>query len=196
MHHHSWNLLAIFMLAGGTLTACGGLEETPASAPTPPGELATAEQGLLTLVFCPVGAAESTYSPPLSTTPQTVMNTGTSTLTNCYSLFGGVTSGSSVINNSRPDYSCNELLNIGSSGSVITWNTGETSTLTQTRIGSRVEGLAVIFTHIGSVVSGKFEGATTVRTTTYLNTDIAACFSPEGLSHLSGTTTLTLVGSL
>ncbi|MCK8498888.1 hypothetical protein ACJ2CR_23570 [Myxococcus faecalis] len=194
MRHPSWGTVVVFMLTGSVLTACGGLEES--AAPQPIEEPATAEQGLVTLVSCPIGSTVLNYSPPLKNTSQAVTTTGTTTYSNCYSLFGGVTSGNTPLNVFRPSFACSDLLDIGTTNSVVTWNTLETSTLTLTRLGARVEGLSVVFTHVGSVVSGKFEGATAIRTTTVLNTDLDACSSPEGLARHSGTATLSLLGLL
>ncbi|MCP3058930.1 hypothetical protein LXT21_09115 [Myxococcus sp. K38C18041901] len=189
MHRPSWRAIVVLIMTGSTLTACGGHEE-----PTAPRSPATVEQGLVTLVSCPLGTAVIQYSPPLKNTPQDVTNTGSFTLSGCDALFSGVSSGTIGLNLFRPGYSCHELLTSGTSDSVITWNTLETSTLTLTRVGTRVEGLSVLYTHLGSVVSGKFAGATAIRTTTYLSADLDACSSPEGLAQLSGTATLTLLG--
>jgi len=49
---------------------------------------------------------------------------------------------------------------------------------------------------VGTVLSGKFEGATLVRTTTLLASDLAACDSDTGLASISGPVTLTVLGLL
>ncbi|GEN05867.1 hypothetical protein MFU01_09040 [Myxococcus fulvus] len=152
------------------------------------------EQPLLTLVSCLIGSVSSNYSPPLTTTPQNVNITGTAVYSNC--LGGGVTSASNSTNALATDYSCLGLLEIGTAPSVLTWNTGETSTLVQTRVAVQGAGLSVTVTHFGSVSSGKFAGATTVRVTEFLNTDLDACYTSGGLARLSGPSTLTVLGLL
>jgi len=76
----------------------------------------------------------------------------------------------------------------------VTWNTGETSTLLQTRATVQVGATTIVITYVGTVESGRFAGATAIRTLTYLTTDLTACGSPEGVPGMSGLTTLTLLG--
>ncbi|WP_143096927.1 hypothetical protein [Myxococcus fulvus] len=150
-----------------------------------------AEQQLLAAVTCPLGSSITNYAPPLKNTPQTVKVTGLATLSNCVSLVGPtVTSAEAPIDIVRPGYSCTNLLEFGASRLLIRWNTGETSTVVQTRVATQLNGNLVLLTQFGSVESGKFQGATVLRTTTYLNTDLVACSSPAGLPRLSGPTTL------
>nr|BDT37387.1 hypothetical protein MFMH1_70560 [Myxococcus sp. MH1] len=147
----------------------------------------------MTLVTC-VGSVSSNYSPPLTNTPQDVNVVGSAVYSNC--LGGGVLTASSPTGGSFPDYSCQGLLQMGSSPAVLTWNTGETSTLVQTRVVVQGAGTSVTVLLLGSVTSGKFAGATSVRAFEFLNTDLDACYTPEGLSRLSGPSTLTLTGLL
>lgn len=195
MHYGPRSAVAISMLVVAVLAACG--EDGREQPPSPQGELVHSEQPLLTIVECLVGSAAINYSPPLKNVEQDVTVVSTTVYSNCVSLLGGtVTSGTNTIRSFRPGFSCMDLLSIGSSTSVITWNTGETSTLIQTRVSSQINGNLAVLTNVGTVESGKFEGATVTRTTTYLSTDLAACDSPEGLSRLSGLATLSLTGLL
>ncbi|MFY1831254.1 hypothetical protein ACN47A_35400 [Myxococcus fulvus] len=195
MNHGPRSAVALSMLVVTALAACG--EESRDPPPSFQEDLVRAGQPLLTLVECLVGSAAIQYSPPLKNVEQDVTVVTTTVYSNCISLLGGtVTSGTNTIRSFRPGFSCMDLLSIGSSTSVITWNTGETSTLIQTRVSSQINGNLAILTNVGTVESGKFAGATVTRTTTYLSTDLAACDSAEGLSRLSGPATLSLTGLL
>ncbi|MFY2560741.1 hypothetical protein ACN469_24265 [Corallococcus terminator] len=48
----------------------------------------------------------------------------------------------------------------------------------------------VVVVLTGSVVSGRFLGATVVRTLTLLNTDVLGCFTAEGVTDVAGPVTL------
>ncbi|NTX50169.1 hypothetical protein [Myxococcus sp. CA039A] len=183
----SWVVLVAVGLAG-----CGG----PESAPAVPPEVGQSEQRLLTLVSCPIGTSQTQYSPPLKRTPQDVTISTANQWSNCISLFGGVTSGVSSSLFVRQDYSCDTLVGILPVTSQVTWNTGETSTFRQTQVSTNVQGATLVILQIGTVLSGKFEGATLVRTTTLLASDLAACDSDTGLASISGPVTLTILGLL
>jgi len=48
----------------------------------------------------------------------------------------------------------------------------------------------VVVVLTGSVVSGRFVGATVVRTLTLLNTDVLGCFTAQGVTDVAGPVTL------
>ncbi len=50
--------------------------------------------------------------------------------------------------------------------------------------------------HFGTVTAGKFVGARVVRATEFLNTDLDACYTPEGLQQISGPSTLNIASLL
>ncbi|TQF16629.1 hypothetical protein FJV41_07350 [Myxococcus llanfairpwllgwyngyllgogerychwyrndrobwllllantysiliogogogochensis] len=184
----SWVILVAVGLAG-----CGA----PESSPAVPEEVGQSEQRLLTLVTCPVGSTQVTYSPPLRNLPQDVNITSIGLASNCYSLLGSsVTSATSSVSFVMKGYSCTDLLDIGPVTTLLTWNTGESSTMRLTQTTTAVNGTAIVVTQTGTVLSGKFVGATVVRTVTLLSTDLAACDSPEGLAGISGPMTITLLGLL
>ncbi|WP_426730593.1 hypothetical protein [Myxococcus faecalis] len=160
-------------------------------------EPASLRQDLLSLVTCPVGSVTVTFDPPLRRTPQNVITTSTGVLSNCVTLLGSpVTSATAWRQLNEPGISCETLLNTPTTTLMLTWNTGETSTLRSTQVRVASMPLTSIAEETGTVVSGKFTGATSVRTATFLSTDLAACDSPEGLSSLSGLLTLSLVQAL
>ncbi|MBZ4401159.1 hypothetical protein [Myxococcus sp. AS-1-15] len=155
---------------------------------------ASVEQDLSTLVTCPVGSVTVTFDPPLRRTPQDVVTTSTGVLSNCVTLLGSpVTSATAWRQLNEPGLSCANLLKTPSTTLSLTWNTGETSTLRSTQVRVASEPAVAIAEETGTVLSGKFEGATSVRTATFVSTDLAACDSPEGLSSLNGLLSLSLV---
>ncbi|GEN05795.1 hypothetical protein SAMN05443572_101657 [Myxococcus fulvus] len=191
MNQHPFHVFAMLGLAT-SLTACGGPESpSPAPASEDPG---SSEQRL-SLVACPLGATANQYSPPLSVFPRDTRITGTSSFTNCVSPSDPeVTSGELLIDVQRPAYSCRDLLELGSTRAEVKWNTGETSTLFQTRASLQLSNTTIAITYTGTVESGKFQGATAVRTLTYVDVDLFECFSSRGIPGMSGVTTLTLLG--
>ncbi|MCP3058931.1 hypothetical protein LXT21_09120 [Myxococcus sp. K38C18041901] len=161
----------------------------------PSEEDTTQTEQRLSMVACPVGATVNQYTPPLSVIPRDTHITGMSSFTNCVSLFDPeVTSGELLIDVQRPAYSCRDLLELGSTRAEVIWNTGETSTLFQTRTSLQISNTTIAVTYSGTVESGKFQGATAVRTLTYLDVDLFECFSSSGIQGMSGVTTLTLLG--
>ncbi|MBZ4411411.1 hypothetical protein K8640_24665 [Myxococcus sp. XM-1-1-1] len=180
-------LLSGFM--GSVLSGCGG--EAPAPVPTE--DIAQGQQ-LPTVMSCPVGSTMNRFSPPLSVVPRDTTVTGTSTFSNCVSLSGEVTSGELSVHVELPGFACQDLLEVGSARADITWNTGESSTLLQTRGSVQVSNATVAITYVGTVESGKFQGATAIRTLTYFDVNLFDCFSSRGVPGMSGVTTLTLLG--
>lgn len=179
-------------LAGGLLAGCGA---EPVTQPLPDEPIGQAEQKLLTLVSCPVGAVVTAYSPPLRSTPQPVTIQGNATFSNCVAPFDpSLSSATNTFTINTTAYTCNDLLEIGTARTQVKWNTNETSTLLQTRVSTQVGSTTIVIVYVGTVEAGKYQGATAIRTLTYLSTDLDACISPEGLEQMSGLTTLTLLG--
>lgn len=191
MYQRSWKVIGSIAMSAALVLGCGGAVDTGNE---PAAELEQTEQSLLTIVTC-VGSVSSSYSPALTSTPQTVSITGTASYSLCTGT-GGVTTASNSTNAIRPDYSCLGLLEVGTSPATVTWNTGETSTMTTTRVSVQLSGISTTLLHVGSVTAGKFVGARVVRATEFLNTDLDACYTPEGLSQISGPSTLNIVSLL
>jgi len=134
-----------------------------------------APSGLLD-VTCTVPSSEATtYSPPLSLTPQTVAFSSTVQYGPCVSLsHPDVTSGSRSLQANVPNRTCLALLETAPSNYTITWNTGQTSTITGNRTAT-VVGATLVVTVTGNVTSGLFNGDTVVQTSIGPATDILAC---------------------
>ncbi|MFF8092571.1 hypothetical protein [Streptomyces sp. NPDC016675] len=131
--------------------------------------------GLLDVTCTPPSSAVSSYNPPLSNTPQTSQSTVSYQLGPCVSLSRpDVTSGSSVVVNPPRQRTCLDLLAGGSMTLIITWNTGETSTVTA-NFNTTVVGalLQVIIT--GTVTSGLFQGDAVVLNQTGPATQVLQC---------------------
>jgi|GEM_PF-1768966 len=180
------------------MLGCGGVEERALSAPEEGSAGETSEAALdlgLVLVTCPLGTSQAFYSPGLKNTPQDVAVSGQGALSNCVTVLGDpVTSAaSSLTTNVVTGFSCADLLRPRTVVHTVVWNTGESSTMTFTQLRVGVQDTLTVFALTGSVVSGKFVGATAVRTLSYVTLDLEnGCASPEGLTSLSGLATLSL----
>jgi hypothetical protein len=145
----------------------------------------------LTQVTCN-GVNALTYSPAVTNTPQTVTLTAQTTFGTCVSLtHPSIVSGTVPANAVTTTSSCNQLLGTASPTFTITWNTGQTSTLTGTTYTDKVDGQPVVIL-LGSVSGGLFAGAT-ITEQTVLTGDLTGCLGP-GLSATSGPAVLTIIG--
>lgn len=90
--------------------------------------------------------------------------------------------------------SCNALGALGSYKITFNWNTGESSiaNLPSSNI-VRTAGGQTIIESTGTIESGRFQGKPVVRTIIYLTTALTACNTPEGLTTLTGSQTLTIL---
>jgi hypothetical protein len=130
------------------------------------------------------GNTSTTYNPPLDNTPTDTQLTVTSFFGPCVSTsVPGLTSGSYSVQFTIPSRSCVTLLNTGAEEYTITWNTGQTSTLSINR-NATLAGPAFVVTHIGIVSSGLFAGDTVLRTATAPSIDLQLCLL--GLGTVSG----------
>ncbi|MFD6620050.1 hypothetical protein ACFWFB_32935 [Streptomyces albidoflavus] len=136
--------------------------------------------GLLDVTCTPPSSTVSTYTPPLTNTPQISRSTISRQFGPCVSLsHPEVTSGTSSSVNAPRERSCLDLLGSGSSTITITWNTGQTSTLS-TNFTSTVAGAVVEAVGSGTVTSGLFQGDTVVMDMTGPATDILLCTAGLG----------------
>ncbi|MTE22419.1 hypothetical protein F0L17_25620 [Streptomyces sp. TRM43335] len=130
------------------------------------------------------------YSPGLLTTPRTVDVTVHNVLS-CTSLTDpAVTRGQVRATIHGLDRSCTDLAASGSGSYTITWNTGETSTISYHRSANYVLGTLVIVEN-GTVTAGKFTGDSVLHVVELLNLDLTACLAEPGLTTASGIGTYT-----
>jgi hypothetical protein len=86
------------------------------------------------------------------------------------------------------DRSCTDLAASGSGSYTITWNTGDTSTISYDRTANYVLGTLVIVEN-GTVTAGEFTGDSTTHVVELPNLDLLACLSEPGLTTASGSGT-------
>ncbi|TYB60237.1 hypothetical protein FXF51_32100 [Nonomuraea sp. PA05] len=133
-------------MASIPLTA-GLLPPTPASADA------------LDVTCTPPSSVAVTYSPPLTASPQTVTSTTNQQYGPCVSAgVPGLTSGSRYTVVTSSGLSCLELLAARPFAFTITWNTGQTSTISGNLVANLAAGVLT-----GTVTSGLFAGDTVVQ---------------------------------
>ncbi|MEW2266302.1 hypothetical protein ACGF5T_32015 [Streptomyces sp. NPDC047853] len=131
--------------------------------------------GLLDVTCTPPSSAVSSYNPPLSNAPQASQATISYQFGPCLSLSQpNVTSGSSVVTNPPRQRTCLDLLAGGSMTIVITWNTGQTSTVSA-NFNTNVVGALLEVVITGTVTSGLFQGDTVLLNQTGPATQILQC---------------------
>jgi hypothetical protein len=128
---------------------------------------------------------------PLSNTPQTSTSSANWQLGPCVSTsVPGLTSGTHSDAGAPRERTCLELLDSRTMVRTVTWNTGDTSTLTLNRT-TTVSGAVLVITMTGTVTSGLFAGDTVVGTATGAATDILLC--TLGLGTVSSVYTTTVL---
>lgn len=139
-----------------------------------------ASAGALDLTCSPPSSETVTYNPAVTMTPQATTATVSTVFGPCVSASNpAVTSGSRSL--SAPlTRSCLQLLDSGGPYAVtITWNTGQTSSLTLNRV-TNVAGAVITVTQTGNVTGGLFAGDTVVMTATAPSADVLACTLGQG----------------
>lgn len=125
------------------------------------------------------------YSPGLLTTRRPV-DVSVHNILSCTSLTDpAVTRGHVQATIHGLNRSCTDLAAAGSGSYTITWNTGETSTISYNRSASYVLGTLVIV-ETGTVTAGKFTGDSTTHIVELLNLTLLACLTEPGLTTASG----------
>ncbi len=139
------------------------------------GPVGTASAGVLDVTCTPPSSQSTTYTPPLTMAPQTVAAGITAQYGPCVSPSNpAITSGTRNSTTSVPGFSCLELLNSGSVTYGITWNTGQTSTISANYTAT-IAGAALVITRTGTVTSGLFAGSTVLQVLTGPATDVLLC---------------------
>ncbi|MEU1053905.1 hypothetical protein [Streptomyces sp. NPDC005876] len=131
------------------------------------------------------GSQSTTYTPALTLAPQASTIAASTQYGPCVSLSqSGLTSGSRSASLSYPSRSCLDLLDSGTVTYTITWNTGQTSTISGNSTAT-VAGAAFVVTITGTVTSGLFAGDSAVQVNTGPATDVTLC--TLGLGSVSNT---------
>lgn len=148
------------------------------------------------LITCPIGHGEAKYGTGVKVSPRDSAVSFQATVSNCVTVLGSAVT-SATLGSEAPSLvrgiSCADLARAGAGRQVVTWNTTETSTVLMSQSHVSVQDATTLVTQTGKVLSGKFQGATAVRTTTFLSTDIDnGCRSDEGLTFLKGPATFSV----
>jgi hypothetical protein len=156
--HHVIRLIAAILVFAGTASALA----------------AQARAGVADMT-CSVPSSEViTFSPALTSAPEETTISVTSEYGPCVSLSQpGITSGTASFTTTAVR-SCIGLLNASPSTRVITWNTGQISTLSGSATVNIV-GATLIATITGNVTAGLFEGDSFVYTVAAPATSILEC---------------------
>ncbi|MEV0268021.1 hypothetical protein AB0H43_04525 [Hamadaea sp. NPDC050747] len=146
-----------------------------------------ASAGVLDVTCTPPSSNLNQYNPPLTLTPQSVTVSTTALYGPCVSASQPLIMSGSRTATVTTTSSCADLLGPGSITYTITWNTGQTTTIssTFTRV---VAGAVYTVTATGVVTSGLFAGDTVVTNFTGPATDITLC--TLGLGSVSAINTL------
>jgi hypothetical protein len=163
----------------GALLAAAGLAAAPASAddPTP-------------LVSC-TGTYASTYTPGLTSTPKPTTFAAHGTLGPCVSGLGPDFASAEIETGGSGDLSCVAGGNTSGTGT-LTWAGGQESEFSHTGLVSlRPLGITVLVID-GTITDGALDGATFVWTVTFVTLDLLNCLTPQGVTSMSGPTTLTV----
>ncbi|MFD9950597.1 hypothetical protein ACFWYW_57330 [Nonomuraea sp. NPDC059023] len=127
------------------------------------------------LVCLPPTSSTVTYTPPLSTSPQTVTIKTTNLFGPCTSVsVPAITSGTFTGSFVVPNRSCLTLAGSGASTSTITWNTGQTSTLSL-NYTTTIAGAVYTSVITGVVSGGLFAGDSVISNQSGPATDILTC---------------------
>lgn len=78
----------------------------------------------------------------------------------------------------------------------IAWSDGTSSSAQANNIVVQRPLGQVIVIEESEIISGRFTGATLIRTLTLLQSDLDGCSSPEGVTSVGGPTTLTMTNQL
>lgn len=129
-----------------------------------------------------VGTETLTYQPGLLLTPQPVVVTVNAILAPCTSSDPSITSGTSLLNTTAVS-SCATLFAGGAFTRVTNWSNGESSTFSFNRAVNNVGGQTTV-TLTGTVIGGKFAGATAVQQVVFVTPNTLQCLAPPGLTTL------------
>jgi hypothetical protein len=162
----------------------------------------TALAGLITLMIGPASSARAAQlevsclgsqhvkiSPGLSFVPKDVTLTVNAIYAPCTSSVAGLISATNSASFPIPGASCLNPFDPGSGTKQLTWNTGDTSVFSFTRLGSNLGGTNVI-TSTGTITSGLFAGASAIEVVVGPSLDAWKCLSEPGITDRYTTVTL------
>ncbi|MER6578727.1 hypothetical protein [Nonomuraea sp. NPDC001023] len=152
---------------------------------------ATGARAAIGVTKC-AGSQTVTYTPGLTDQPREVTVSGNAPLIECVSSSDPTISQATSTFSATGTFSCTSGTRAGSRR--ITWNNGNTSTLSSTSTVS-VNGAESLVLIKGVVVDGEFKGTPWTGTFTMFSTKPLACLTEQGLAGVVGSLTLS-IGSL
>jgi len=138
------------------------------------------------------GSSPISYSPGLTNTPQTVTYSETETYSSCTSTDTSLTAGSSSVNVTLAGASCNAAGVFPSTPYTISWNNGQSSTITLTFTDVIILGTEQV-TGVGTVTSGEFTGGAVTIVWLYPVLNPLQCLTSQGVTSQSGTVALEII---
>jgi hypothetical protein len=146
------------------------------------------------LTCTPPSSASLRFNPPLTNSPQPSLFSISRQYGPCVApTHPEVTAGVSTVAGLTPDATCARLLGAQPVTITITWNTGQTTTLSGNSVNSIV-GVNLVSITTGTVTAGLFAGDTFVHTAVYTGTDLLLCLAGLGtVSSLFGLITLEII---
>ncbi|MFI7416440.1 hypothetical protein [Nonomuraea sp. NPDC049684] len=168
--------------------AIGGLALLVAMVAALLGPAATGARAAIGITKC-TGSQTVTYSPGLTDQPREVTVSGKAPLIECASSSDPSIFQATSAFSATGTFSCTSGTRTGSR--MITWNNGNTSTLSSTSTVS-LNGAESIVLIKGVVVDGEFEGARWTGTFTMFSTKPQACLTAQGLTGVSGPLALSI----
>ena len=150
----------------------------------------------LDVTCLPTSSQTASFSPPLTLTPKPTTVTASTQYGPCTSTsVPGLTSGSRSATIPYPALSCLDLLNSAPLTFTITWNTGQTSTISGSTTVTTA-GAALVVTITGNVTAGLFAGDSVVQTITGPSTAVTLCTLGLGtVSSIYAVVTLTITSA-
>lgn len=197
MRATSWSVRGLVLVGLCGPLACGDGGGGPGrGAQEGPGTMTIERPPEKVLITCPLGHGEARYGTGVKAAPRDSAVSFQATVSNCVTVLGSAVT-SATLGTEAPSLmrglSCTDLARAGAGRQVVTWNTAETSTVLMSQSLLSVQDATTLVTQTGKVLSGKFQGATAVRTTTFLSTDIDnGCRSEDGLTYLKGPATFSV----
>ena len=138
-----------------------------------------------------VGTETVTYQPGLLLTVQSVAVTVNGILAPCTSSDPAITSGT-YLQNFTATLSCSTVFAGLAATRVFQWSNGQSSTFSYNRAINNVGGQTTV-TFTGTIVSGRFAGATAVQQVVFVTPNTLQCLAPPGLTTLGpGASVLTI----
>jgi len=146
-------------------------------------------------VICELGTSTRVFSPAATTTPQDINVTTSSAFSNCLTVAGQVVLNGSVTTGPilQQGLTCWNPLTMGGGEATVTWNTGETSRFDYTAVEVSVVGLTTVVTYTGTVLHGKYYGATATWSIVYTTALLTlGCQVTGSVPSLGGIAQLTI----